>query len=85
MNTDNQEVSVFIGSLNVAVDSNVAAVTMFDELEEDTEYVIRYQEKETRIKTTKYVANELEVYVSGTEKLTVLILLHNLLVRYRTR
>ena len=43
---------------------------MFDELEEDTEYVIRYQEKETRIKTTKYVANELEVYVSGTEKLT---------------
>ncbi len=69
-NTDNQEVSVFIGSLNVAVDSNVAAVTMFDELEEDTEYVIRYQEKETRIKTTKYVANELEVYVSGTEKLT---------------
>ncbi len=69
-NTENQEVSVFIGGLVTDPTSNIVTVTMFEELEEETEYVIRYQDKETRIKTPKYVADALEISVQATEKLT---------------
>ena len=64
-NSNNSEQAVFISGLGQ--NGNKVTVSLFDEMDEDTEYIVRYLDQEKRLTTGKYVADGLEIYVDKTE------------------
>lgn len=64
------ETAVIIGKLSQRGDvKNVVDVTMFDELDQQTDYIIRYKDKEVTVTTTKNVAAKLKVSAGSSETL----------------
>lgn len=61
-NSNNSEQTVYIEELG-QIDTNKEQVvlTMFDELDQETDYIVRYKDHEMKLSTCKYIANELKI------------------------
>lgn len=66
-NSNNSEQAVFISGLGQ--NGNKVTVSLFDEMDEETEYIVRYLDQEKRLTTGKYVANDMDIYPEKVEKL----------------
>ncbi len=64
------EVAVFISGVSQKSDNKaVVNVSLFDELEQETDYVIRYKDQEVVVTTIKNVAASFDIVVADHEKL----------------
>ena len=66
-NSNNSEQAVFISGLGQ--NGNKVTVSLFDEMDEETEYVVRYLDQVKKLTTGKYVANDMDIYSKEVERL----------------
>ena len=66
-NSNNSEKTVYFSGL--AQSGNKVIVTLFDEMSEETDYIVRYQDQVINLSTGKYIADDMDIYVVKNESL----------------